>query len=274
MFEIEINQDLNFLGSFRKWSDKTWKNFNNKEILKAEFKGINLEISGLNGAMKIIMKIFPLNFSLKSKPKFMNIGLDDQSECNENNVKLEDMIFNKNGGKLIKKNGIILNKNDKENILGKRDLSFEQLSKENIFFDKNNKKLKISNKIDSHRQYFDLRNFYQSGKGSVQIKNNLENKNENLGEENLKMTKSVQKIDYYVDKKLNDKRERFISPLKTVIKPGEKRGRAEIIKEFNPEIMYKTNKLFEKTPSREEEINSKNEMIQCDNCKERSKEKK
>lgn len=200
----------------------------------------------------------------------MNIGAD-QAECGQT-IRLEKLSFNKFGAKLRKlsqqsDNFFIKNENIFKNFLGKRNYQNVCEEDEILDFDQTNKQLKISDCLKPRREYFDLRSFYQSGKGSVQIKNLLFNDEISKRENDQKMTKSVQKIDYSLNK--NFKSQKFISPLKITNRNNDK------IKEFNPKILNKTNQLFDKTPSRKEdellEKEKKQNGIKCDLCEDRSK---
>lgn len=282
LFEIEINEDLNIIGSFKKTSDLVWKRIDRREMVKANSRGLYLKIRGLRGRLSLMLKVIPLNFCLKAKPKLMSIS-KDQHEYSESN-RLEKLSFDKNGARLQKLKGRRKRNNRGEpsqpnlfHYLGKRKQKEDKLSfdgeKENFFFDVNTKRIKVVTPQKPHREYFDLRSFYQSGKGSVKVKNVFYEDDQDIFNQN-KMTKSVQKIDYNPNNKLT--RVNFISPLKTV-KKGRKEKPEFHIKAFNEKKIDKAPLIFDKTPSREENqvmvqepINSPGDL-KCHLCLEKSK---
>lgn len=253
MFEIEVNEELNLFVNFKKSNDKIWKKIDQREILKADYKGLFIEIVGMRNQFKLNLKIYPLNFTLKAKPKLMNIGQDNCSISH----RLEQLSFNKHGAKLRKLSQSELFFGQNKSFLGKRNFEENFDYGEDVFGGE--KKLKVAGK---RRKYFDLRSFYQSGKGSVQVKNKPF-RGELKVRCDPKMTKSVQKLEYSFEK--FSKKNQFISPLKTVTKLNF--GNGGPIREFNSRILQKTNQIFEKTPSREEGGFDHQGKIRCDLCK-------
>lgn len=226
-----------------------WKRIERREIIKATNSGIYLKIKGLNAKLHIILKITPFNFNLKSKPKMMSIS-KDQYEWPESN-RLEKLSFNKKGSKLQKLDKKVNygERNYKPQLLdylGKRQQEEDKFifdsEKDNFYFNHTAKRMKTLHQKQSQRKYFDLRSYYQSGKGSVKVKNIFKDKTFQY-----KMTKSVQKIDYVKQK--NENCSSFISPLKTL--KMEKKNIESNIKTFNQKRIKNAHQIFEKTPSRE-----------------------
>ena len=136
IFEIWINPQLNISGNFKKPGDRSWRLIQERELIKAEDKGITLRLKGWESDFQLKLKVWPMNFFLKNKPIFMTLPKNKLRLPNseeKQNIYKDPSIPNF-------EIGLIKEQNRAKNVL---------------------ELLKVS-PIKPQREYFDLRTYYST----------------------------------------------------------------------------------------------------------------
>ena len=73
LFEIGFLKGLEVAGKLKKQMDTAWRRVEEREVIKANQKGVLLKMRGFGNKLRLTLKITPMSFWLKDKPKFASI---------------------------------------------------------------------------------------------------------------------------------------------------------------------------------------------------------